>query len=85
MDNCFRLILLAIAITLSMCLKGDDRVMKEPQAVLDYWFQELKPAQWYEKSPALDQQMIERFGDLHTMAVAGELFNWRGDSGRAGG
>lgn len=51
--------------------------MKEPQAVLDYWFQELKPAQWYEKSPALDQQMIERFGDLHAMALAGELFNWR--------
>ncbi|MFK0572098.1 DUF924 family protein [Endozoicomonas sp.] len=51
--------------------------MKESQVVLDFWFQELKPAQWYEKNPALDQQIIERFGEIHAMAVAGELFSWR--------
>ena len=77
MADYFRLILLSIALTLSVFLKGESQIMKEPREILDFWFEELKPAQWYEKSPALDQQIIERFGDVHAMAVAGELFHWR--------
>ena len=51
--------------------------MITPQMVLHFWFHELKPAQWYEKNPAVDQQIIKRFSAAHAMAAAGELFGWR--------
>lgn len=47
------------------------------QSVLDFWFNELKPAQWWAKSARLDAQITKRFGDLHQAAAAGELFAWR--------
>ncbi len=51
--------------------------MYEYQAVLDFWFKELKPEQWYKKDPELDRLIISRFGDLHARTAAGELFGWR--------
>lgn len=47
------------------------------QQVLDFWFQELKPKQWWVKSEALDTDIKERFGELHRAASVGELFQWR--------
>lgn len=47
------------------------------QQVLDFWFKELLPAQWFTKDPALDQQIKQRFGGLHQQACASELFSWR--------
>lgn len=35
------------------------------QDVLYFWFQELKPVQWFTKSDAADQMIISRFGRLH--------------------
>lgn len=32
------------------------------QNVLDFWFDELKPAQWWQKSKALDEDIARRFG-----------------------
>lgn len=78
MSSYFRLLLFLIVLSAGIGLRGDEQLMQEPQSVLDFWFQELKPEQWYKKDPALDQQIIERFGDLHARAAAGELFSWRG-------
>lgn len=36
-----------------------------PRAVLDFWFSELSPKQWFMKDPALDSSMAERFTGLH--------------------
>ncbi|WP_448549386.1 DUF924 family protein [Thalassotalea fusca] len=47
------------------------------EAVLRFWFQELEPEQWWKKDQCVDRAIEERFGDLHTQAVKGELFSWR--------
>ena len=46
-------------------------------SILTFWFEELKPAQWWRKSKALDKKITQRFGELHQQACAGELFEWR--------
>lgn len=51
--------------------------MTQLQQVLDFWFNELIPAQWFTKDPALDEQIKQRFGALHQQASASELFGWR--------
>ncbi len=47
------------------------------QTVMDFWFCELQPKQWWIKDAALDAQIRQRFAALHTAATAGELFHWR--------
>ena len=38
------------------------------QQVLDFWFEELTPKQWFIKSDDLDRTITERFGE--TLAAA---------------
>ena len=45
--------------------------------VVRFWFEELKPEDWFKKSDALDQEMRERFEELYWKASRGELFGWR--------
>jgi uncharacterized protein (DUF924 family) len=53
------------------------------QAVLDFWFREIDPAQWWRVEPAFDALIRSRFLDVHRQAAAGELFAWRAEpSGR---
>lgn len=47
------------------------------QEVIRFWFEELKPEDWFKKSDALDQEMRVRFEELYWKASRGELFNWR--------
>ena len=47
------------------------------QSVLEFWFHEITPAQWWKVDPAFDQLIAERFGDIHSQAVRAELFDWR--------
>jgi uncharacterized protein (DUF924 family) len=47
------------------------------QSVLKFWFEEIRPAQWWAKDPALDDTIARRFGDWHRRACMGELFEWR--------
>lgn len=35
------------------------------QQILDFWFTEVKPEQWFAVDPALDEQIRSRFLDLH--------------------
>lgn len=45
--------------------------------VLDFWFSELEPAQWWKKDDQLDETIQQRFGALHGAATACELSTWR--------
>lgn len=47
------------------------------QAVLDFWFEALTPAQWFKKDPKMDQTIVERFGALHAKAAQCECYAWR--------
>lgn len=47
------------------------------EAVLDFWFRELRSEQWWAADPALDVLIRTRFGASHAAAAAGELQAWR--------
>ena|SRR5690554_3494348 len=47
------------------------------QTVLDFWFQELGPKQWFAKDDAVDQTITARFADLLSRAADCELWEWR--------
>lgn len=49
----------------------------DAQAVLDFWFEALTPAQWFKKDPETDQAIRERFGSLHAQAAQCECYAWR--------
>ncbi|WP_192036332.1 DUF924 family protein [Halomonas sp. YLGW01] len=48
-----------------------------PEAVLDFWFEELTPRQWFAKDAALDARIAERFVTLWSAAREAELWGWR--------
>ena len=45
--------------------------------VLTFWFEELTPAQWWQKDPSLDMNIKKRFGKIHQQASQCELYQWR--------
>lgn len=47
--------------------------------VLDFWFREIPESLWWEKNPAFDRNLAQRFGALHAAASKGELWSWRRD------
>lgn len=47
------------------------------QSVIDFWFNELEPRQWWIKDDALDRQLRERFLSLYEQARRCELSGWR--------
>lgn len=56
-----------------------------PDEVLRFWFDELKPAQWFRQDPHLDAEITRRFGACLAAAWRGELWRWRETSaGRLG-
>jgi uncharacterized protein (DUF924 family) len=50
------------------------------QSVLQFWFHEIAPAQWWKLDPQFDRLIAERFGELHSRASRAELFEWRSDA-----
>ncbi len=50
------------------------------QQIIQFWFEELQPAQWWGKDAALDAQIAARFSDIHAQANRGELWSWRNDA-----
>ena len=51
----------------------DDR----QREVLDFWFRELTPRDWFAAGEALDPIVRDRFGDLHERAACGDLDRWQ--------
>ena len=49
----------------------------QPEDVLTFWFDELTPKQWWEKSTDFDRELAQRFATLHQAAARAELFAWR--------
>ncbi|MDQ7731656.1 DUF924 family protein [Halomonas sp. SpR1] len=49
----------------------------DAQAVLDFWFEELTPAQWFKKDLEMDRLIAERFGAMHAQAAQCECYPWR--------
>lgn len=47
------------------------------QNVIDFWFVEVNPAQWWRRDPDFDQAVATRFGAVHARAAQCELFEWR--------
>lgn len=45
--------------------------------VINFWFSELSPADWFAKSAVLDAQISQRFVKLHSAACLGECYSWR--------
>lgn len=48
--------------------------------VLQFWFGELTPADWWRKDPALDRRIADRFGSTLEAAAQCELVAWRGST-----
>ena len=51
--------------------------MSDPEIILDFWFNEIDPAQWWRKDPAFDSQLKQRFGQLHHDVAFTGAHNWR--------
>ncbi|MFN8770232.1 MAG: DUF924 family protein [Neisseriaceae bacterium] len=47
------------------------------QEIIDFWFNKLTPAQWWIKDSKVDNQIVQRFGEIHKSATLGELWQWR--------
>ncbi len=47
------------------------------EAVLQFWFEEVQPAQWWKVDPDFDALVTRRFASLHAQAGRCELFAWR--------
>lgn len=47
--------------------------------VLEFWFNQLKPDEWFKVDEMLDLKMVEKFIAIHAKATAGELYIWRDD------
>lgn len=50
------------------------------QQILNFWFEEITPSQWWKKSEEFDQLIRDRFTEVHTKASRCELYDWRGTS-----
>lgn len=46
-------------------------------SIIDFWFKEVTPEQWWLKDETFDQLIRQRFLTIHHAAIAGELFEWR--------
>jgi uncharacterized protein (DUF924 family) len=47
------------------------------ETILQFWFQEISPSQWWKVDPEFDQLITERFANIHAKANQCELFAWR--------
>ncbi len=58
-------------------MSDDTASPAEAQSVLDFWFEESTPEQWFKKDDGFDAAVRERFAALYGQAAAGELEAWR--------
>ena len=45
--------------------------------VIDFWFKELGPKDWFRKDDSVDARIAQRFRTVHEAAASGELWHWR--------
>lgn len=49
----------------------------KPDDILTFWFNDLRPEQWFTKDVQLDALIRKRFSGIHQAARHLELFSWR--------
>lgn len=47
------------------------------QQIINFWFVEISPKQWWVEDDKIDRRIAEQFGDVHAQAVQCELYAWR--------
>jgi uncharacterized protein (DUF924 family) len=47
------------------------------QQIIEFWFKEIDPGQWWRQSDEFDRRVGEGFGALHAQAARCELYGWR--------
>lgn len=52
----------------------------QAQAVLDFWFNELTPAQWFTTDADVDAAIRDRFADLHARLARDGAGDWQDDA-----
>lgn len=45
--------------------------------IINFWFEETKPQQWFQVNETFDALVRERFSEPYEMAVAGQFEDWR--------
>ena len=50
--------------------------MAEKEEILNFWFKECKPEQWFKKNEDFDQMIENRFSITIENAISGNLSNW---------
>ena len=45
--------------------------------ILDFWFEEIDPSEWWVKDEKFDERIRQRFLEVHKKAVNCELYPWR--------
>lgn len=48
--------------------------------VINFWFNEIAPAKWWQKDTDFDQLVIDKFLPLHQQAMRAELYPWRSNA-----
>ena len=48
-----------------------------PQEVLEFWFKECEPSDWFKKSEEFDAEIRTRFLPTYEAIVSGETVHWR--------
>jgi uncharacterized protein (DUF924 family) len=48
-----------------------------PDAVLNYWFEELQPQDWFKQNDTVDRAITDRFIATYLKAATGDLYTWR--------
>ncbi|AVF03182.1 MULTISPECIES: DUF924 family protein [Devosia] len=51
--------------------------MQSLQDVIDFWFVEHGPDDWFGGKPEFDTALMDRFADLHPQVARGEAWAWR--------
>ena len=46
------------------------------EQILQFWFEEITPKDWFTKNPDFDEQLKQRFGDLVEDAIGARLDSW---------
>jgi uncharacterized protein (DUF924 family) len=52
--------------------------MMNHQQVIDFWFVQIEPGQWWRQDDEFDRRVAREFGAVHARAVQCELYAWRG-------
>lgn len=48
--------------------------------VINFWFKEIEPRQWWAKDDTFDKLIIDRFSTMYEQATKCELFDWRNNA-----